>query len=228
MGNISLNRTVRRRRRSRKGINKAWAVWPAALLVVGGTYAFSSSPMGGKAIAAALADPLSVFAARSPGGRAPGALTQTKPSRTKGAQRPVELAEVFPSERVLSNIRTRQPDEFAPADLPDALFVGPLAGPAGGAVPGIDAITPIVPTGTGGVPIFTPGGIGPIVPGGGGGGGTGETPTEPTTPVTPSVPEPTTWLMMIAGFFAVGSALRARRHGPAMTLPVQATITPLA
>ncbi len=224
MGNISLNRTVRRRRRSRKGIRKGWAFAPAALIVFGGAYAFSSSPMGGNAIAAALADPLSVFAARSPGGRAPGALTQTKASRSKGAERPVELAEVFPSERVLSNIRTRQPDEFAPADLPDALFVGPVAGPAGGAVPGIDAVTPVVPTGNGGIPIFTPGGIGPVVPGGGG--GTGEPPTEPTTPVTPSVPEPTTWLMMIAGFFAVGYALRSRRRGAGARLAMQATTTP--
>lgn len=223
MGNISLNRPVRRKRRSRKTIRSAWVFWPAALVLVGGTYAFSSSPMGGSAIAAAIADPLSVFAARSPGGRAPGALTQTKPSRSAGAERPVKLAEVFPSERVLSNVRTRQPDEFAPADLPDALFVGPVAGPAGGAVPGIDAITPIVPTGNGGIPIFTPGGIGPVVPGGGGGGGGGETPTEPTTPVTPSVPEPTTWLMMIAGFFAIGSALRSRRSGAVPTLAVQAT-----
>ena len=58
------------------------------------TMSTSTVSIRGKAIAAALADPLSVFAARSPGGRAPGALTQTKPSRTKGAQRPVELAEV--------------------------------------------------------------------------------------------------------------------------------------
>jgi hypothetical protein len=177
--------------------------------------------MGGGVIAAALADPLSVFAARSPGARAPGALTQTKPSRSKGAERPVKLAEVFPSERVLSNVRTRQPD--VPADLPDALFVGPVAGPAGGVVPGIDAITPIVPTGNGGIPIFAPGGVGPIVPGGGGGGG--EIPTTPTTPVTPSVPEPTTWLMMIAGFFAVGSALRSRRFSGRPTLAVRTTPT---
>ena len=225
MGNISLNRPVRRKRRSRKAIRSAWVIWPAALVVVGGTYAFSSSPMGGNAIAAALADPLSVFAARSPGGRAPGALTQTKPSRAKGAGRPVELAEVFPRERVLSNIRTRQPDAFAPADLPEALFVGP----AGGAVPGIDTITPSVPTGNGGVPIFTPGGIGPVVPGGGGGGGgTDEPPPVTPPPVTPPVtpvPEPTTWLMMIAGFFAVGHALRSRRRGAGAMATMQAIAT---
>ncbi|QQV76731.1 PEPxxWA-CTERM sorting domain-containing protein [Sphingomonas aliaeris] len=186
---------------------------------MGGTYAFSSSPMGGNAIAAALADPLSVFAARSPGGRAPGALTQTKPSRAKGTERPVKLAEVFPSERVLSNVRTRQPDAFAPTGLPDAVFVGP----AGDAVPGIDTITPVVPTGDGGVPIFTPGGIGPVVPGGGG--GTGEPPPvtpPPVTPPVPPVPEPTTWLMMIAGFFAIGHALRSRRRGAVGTAAMQA------
>lgn len=236
MGNISLTRTVRRRSRSRKSISKAWGIAPAAVLVLGGAYAFSNSPMGGQAIAAALADPLSVFSARSPGGRAPGALTQTKPARSKGAQRPVELAEVFPSERVLSNIRTRQPDEFAPADLPDALFIGPVAGPVGGgAVPGIDTLAPVLPTGVGSVPIFTPGGIGPIVPGGGGGGGTGEppttTPVEPTPPVTPSVPEPTTWLMMIAGFFAVGLGLRSRRRAivakAAAERPSQKILSPL-
>lgn len=45
------------------------------------------------------------------------------------------------------------------------------------------------------------------------------TPTDtPTTPVIPAVPEPMTWLLMMAGFFVAGSALRHNRRGQSAQL----------
>ena len=89
---------------------------------------------------AALADPLSLFAARSPGGRGAGPLLSTKPP---------------PHERVLSEVRDRDPDP--------------------GIAPGIDPVFGLVPDGIvpgGGDPGGDPGGAPPVdggFPGGGGG-----------------------------------------------------------
>lgn len=65
--------------------------------------------------------------------------------------------------------------------------------------------------------VFAPGGFGPFEPGGGGGGivgggGDGGNPTPtptPTPPVSP-VPEPSTWAMLLLGFFFSGSMLRRK------------------
>jgi uncharacterized membrane protein YgcG len=163
------------------------------------------------AIAAAVANPASLFAARSPGERAPGALTQTKKVRhaPKG---------LVPKERVLSQERIRPAAELPEgtpslpvvplelASLPDGgvPFVTPFVdGPDGGG---------IVPGGGGGIGGGGGGGGGVIIPGGGdngGGGGGGE---EPVPPVPPAVPEPATWAMTILGFFIVGTAARRRRR----------------
>jgi hypothetical protein len=153
---------------------------------------------------AVLQDPLSLFAARSPGERGGGALLSTKPGG--------------PTERVLSTIRDRDPalGDPPPADgaaLPvtpgDLAALSPPvdgAAPGAGAAPGdpglgAPAFAPFAPfSGAGGDPGFLPAGS---PPGGGGlptgGGGVS------------AVPEPGTWAMMIIGFFSVGAAVRRRR-----------------
>lgn len=157
---------------------------------------------------------------RSPGLRAPGALTQTK------GRRIASMKEAFgPKERVLSNERTR-PSDDAPAIAYET-----------GNVPGTDLFTPTpgataLPEGAVSAPAFEPlpptvgpGSIGggatpPIIVGGGGGGsggGGGGTPVTTPTPVptpTPTpgidnaIPEPATWLSLMLGFFAMGFGLR--------------------
>jgi len=199
----------------------------------------SGDPATGKAtkaaaILAALKDPLSLFAERSPGGRGAGALLSTKPGKQAA------LMDPGPEERVLSQVRDRDPDfgglpalpglddpAFAPDPGVDGLpggggfpgGGGGGGGPGGGGFPG----------GGGGPfagpfsPQFIPGGGGP--PGGGPPGsdppGSGPPGTDPPggggiPPVTSAVPEPATWAVMILGFFAVGAAARRRgRTDPA-------------
>jgi hypothetical protein len=154
---------------------------------------------------AALTDPLSLFADRSPGGRG-GALLSTKPERT---------AALIPEERVLSGVRDRDPGAGAPAPpaLNDPLFAAAApgggdgipgagsssgeAGLPGGGAGGPDAFAPF------GEP-FTPGTEPPdFIPGG------GNPPAgAPGGPIPSGVPEPAAWAMLIIGFFAVGSVLR--------------------
>lgn len=162
-------------------------------------------PAAGKAgtkggLFAALADPLSLFAERSPGGRGAGPLLSTKP----------------PHERVLSEVRDRDPDP--------------------GIAPGIDPVFGLAPDGLapgGGAPGGDPGGAPPVdggLPGGDPFGGApssgpfGFNPGQPEfLPFSPgpsgpsgpgpgigAVPEPATWAMLILGFFAVGAAMRRR------------------
>lgn len=90
--------------------------------------------------------------------------------------------------------------------------IGPLP-----AVPLVTYAAPIPdePAGGGG---FVPGAVGfPVIGGiggGGGGGGIGDTPATPPVPGGPGpVPEPSIWLMMIAGVGALGAALRRQRRG---------------
>lgn len=166
-------------------------VGSASTLVLLGVYAESIGSRGRGVIAEALADPMSVFAARSPGVRAPGALTQTKPALASNIGPSAPFA---PSERVLSNVRTR-PAAPIEAGLPGAEGIGPgenlvanapTAPTAGGIPIGLAGAVPganfgIAP-GSGGGGVF---GVPPI---GGGGGGTpglgggGGTPGDGTTP----------------------------------------------
>ena len=100
--------------------------------------------------------------------------------------------------------------------LPSLLASGPSAGSAGQSVDGASFGGPATgPLGSdssslaGGQQPSGLTGTGPAAPG-------LPVPTAgaPATPVTqdpvPAVPEPTTWLMMLFGFFAIGSALRRR------------------
>lgn len=164
-----------------------------------------------------LGDPDSVFDARSPGGRRYGWLVDTKQPRTGFDVGP-------PAERVLTSVRQRPVPPVVPGGgVPvsgytpgDGTLVPETVGPAGET-----PLDTVVPTNPGGV--FIPGS--PIIGGGtggggngGGGGGTGGTPggTDPgtTTPIPPAVPEPSTWAMLILGFFAMGTMLRRRSVTP--------------
>lgn len=180
-------------------------------------------------LVAVLKDPLSLFAERSPGGRAEGALLPTKP----------------PRERVLSTIRERDPAGTLPGvDDPVVAGVPEAAGPGGPAPE-----ERVLSGDRGGLPGGGGGAPGGFAPFGGGPGGLipenfaapppgpsipGEEPpppgildpeTGPPSLIGPPppvvigppglspVPEPATWAMMLLGFFAIGAALRRRtRH----------------
>lgn len=191
-----------------------WAVVPVAAVGAIPVLDVATGGSGGAAVLAALADPLSVLAARSPGARPEGALTQSKPRKAGPAD-----------ERDLDNVLTRPLDRFA----------APTAGAAPGAIvpEAVADAAPVAASDTfadqGPVPQFTGGGflpqsgivITPDIGGGGGGGGGGSPGTvgtappdtvTPVVPVTASVPEPATWLTMLLGFGAVGGMLRSRRR----------------
>jgi len=171
-------------------------------------------------IGAALEDPLTLFAERSPGGRGARVLISIK----------------GPHERVLSTVRERPHvippglDSFVFAAAPEAVASIPMVPPQydtqpldrifgpppfaffpggipQGLVPGAPPSTPILP------PIGPPTGpdippiiVGPPPPG---------TPVPPSVPETPPpvtivLPEPATWATMILGLFAIGLRRRVR------------------
>ncbi|MDP1027834.1 PEP-CTERM sorting domain-containing protein [Sphingomonas sp. KR1UV-12] len=167
---------------------------------------FSTSTAVESALASAMADPAAILAARSPGARAPGALTQTK----------LAYAHKAPVERALGQERTR-PTAATPAGTPVAALPSalPVTQQALGA-PVAEATDPLV-TSPGLVPTTLAPVSGVTGVGGGGGGNTGGGGGGTTTPVDPpvsAVPEPSTWLMTILGFFTAGLGLRRRRGAP--------------
>jgi len=170
------------------------------------------------AAAAELPDALSLFALRSPNGRAGGNLHTSKPRRMpqvamEGPSR-INSGPFVPEERVLAQVRMRSPalpalDTSAPDTgfVPDVVptlelpvgefapFVGPPLGiGSGGIVPANFSFTDVIP------PVFP---SRPDVP---------LPPSPPPPSVVPVVPEPATWMTMMIGFFALGTALR-RRNG---------------
>lgn len=209
-----------------------WALLPVAAVgtIVG--VGIATGGVGSTAVMAALADPLSVLAARSPGARAAGALTQTK-------NRKVDA----PSERVLASVLTRPLDRFAAPGLgggTPGTTTGPVGDTVTEAVNNADAppvpIDAVVPGPVPGGFIGTPGGF-VVTPGGGGPSGGGVTTPTPTPTPTPtstppvvvppvsSVPEPETWLTMLFGFAAVGGALRWRRRSLAPLVAAKAAVS---
>ena len=159
-----------------------------------------------RAVVQKISDPLSIFASRSPGSRSADALRQTKPGHTRLAALTPPPGPGVPEERVLAALRERPPEP--------ELMRGPgILAPAD--VAGLDAL-PFVPTGpgqsalpTGSNHITPPGGL--VLP------PTSESPPGGgVPPVGPPgggpVPEPATWATMILSMFAVGGALRLRRH----------------
>ncbi len=154
-------------------------------------------------VLAAMRDPMAILEGRSPGGRGGGAI------QTKVAYAPVAVK--GPSERVLSAGRPQPVG--APAAIPDAQLgklIDDLIGPT---VPGPGnptLVTDPVPPGLGGGSSSSGGGFvpPPVIFGGSSGGSSGgEIPTPPI-----SVPEPGSWMMLIAGVGFIGASLRRRRQ----------------
>lgn len=167
------------------------------------------------AAAEVLSDPASLFAARSPGGRADGALTDTKPARALA-----DDAALLPpaEERVLTNVRDRPPIPFVDAEPPAGAI--PFV-EAPGAVPATPVAAAAVPPGglvglPGGGSLLPGGGIpGGGTGGGGGGGGNGGGGNDGGGGGGGGgVPEPSTWAMLILGFFGTAAALRRRKAPP--------------
>ncbi len=200
---------------------RLFAAGVASLVFIGGgTLTIGEGGRG--LVSAALADPLSVLGARSPGVRPAGALTATKLALADarngmgGPDDPVGAGDPFvPSERVLSTVRDRPPAAAGQA-VPEGGLV-PIAPVAGGSQPGPGAggIAP-----GGGFVSPGGGGGGVVIPGGGGttpggtvtppGGGGGVAPPNPG-PVS-GVPEPALWVTMMAGICAIGGMLRHKRR----------------
>lgn len=149
-----------------------------------------------------LADPMSVFSSRSPGVRQVGNLTKTKAA----------YARISPSTSAFEEFGTGDPAPAYEGFLSSpgsAISEPPLEVPAAfGEMPLGDLVQPNT-------------GFGPQSFGGGAGGpigqiippiGTFPVPQVPPPGPGTEVPEPGTWLMMIAGFFAIGSMLRRRNN----------------
>ena len=146
------------------------------------------------------------FIGRSPGERGATDILKGKTKRVasrigkgRDVTEPTQkaLGKIFdkPVEGVAS---TATPQPVAVA-LPETVeFVAPVAGlPAfASVIPGV--FTPVIGGGGGG----SGGGSG----GGGGGGGTSVPP--PIPPVVNAIPEPSTWVLLLLGFAAVGASLR--------------------
>lgn len=216
------------------GRNKLLAIAGAALLLLAtslavirytpghlGTGLFGSSDANGgagerSALANALAktrlgaDFLQMIGQRSPGERVAGELADTKGRKLARA--------AAPHQRALPKVRRA-------AALPES-FVQPIFQSQPQA---ISAAPPLVPAIAELLPPPLAQTLPPILgsspPGGGGGiisppviaSPTPVTPTEvvpPVVTVTPPVPEPQTWLLMLAGFGAGGLSLRRRRARP--------------
>jgi hypothetical protein len=171
----------------------------ASQIGAAGGAAGGGASAGGAPGGAPLVDPLSMFAARSPGARPGGAFLQSKPAYAAASDfvGPRETTGMPLNETLLppappaasapSFAGLGSPDGFPFSDAP------PAGGGGGGGFgfPGSFAGgSPIAGVNNGG--------------GGGGGGGGGDIGGEGGA----VVPEPETWLMMIFGFFSVGGAMR--------------------
>lgn len=203
--------------------SRPWRVVALALAIAAAPvgYVASTTKSGQQFVASALAAPMAILEGRSPGARGAGALAQSKPSRPLVTASVSDLVPA-PTERVLSGVRNRP--GAGPAAQPGVPVVslapvgGPEALPPGGGLgsPGIGGLGAGSGVGGGGFGGAPGGGVGGGIGGGGGGGGPGTAP--PTggssggqVPVV-AVPEPETWVMMLTGFFAIGSAMRSRRR----------------
>lgn len=171
-------------------------------------------------------DPHDVLAERSPGARDPNALYSIKPEHVVALK---DLPKLLPHERVLSAVRERPAPGLPPAlptdaaapvfsteplafdapdlgmpDLPAVTNARTAPGLFGGApAPGISSLA--VPPGSP-LPIVSTELLPPVD-------ATDLPPSSPPTDeaqVPSAVPEPSTWLMNIVGFFAIAGVLRRR------------------
>jgi hypothetical protein len=156
---------------------------------------------GGAMLREVLRDPLAILFDRSPGERQGGALAQSKQHLATGPTErvlsPVLERPATPIPINLDNLPTRAQEVIDPASRTNP-------GAPGGGIP--------APPGGGGIGGGVGGGGGIGDGGGGGGGGPPgpNPPGPPTPPVVTPVPEPATWLMMIAGVALLGLQLRRR------------------
>lgn len=162
---------------------------------------------------------LNSFLGRSPGER--GATDTLKgkakrlAKRTNNGPKQRALGKIFdqpPSQRALGKVFD-QPVDGTPeaASSPSLAAVPDEILQFSGTVPG--ATTPV----SGNPGIFVPASGGNFIGGGGTGGGTGTgtgnggvpiTPPVIQPPVTSAVPEPSTWILLLFGFGAIGASLR--------------------
>ncbi|MBC9033065.1 hypothetical protein IAG41_11730 [Sphingomonas sp. JC676] len=188
----------------------------AGLVLLGSMLVTTSAGVALPPITAAI-DLLAMIAARSPGVREAGVLSNKKARVPLEA--PGEKSSLWKPEAPIPDAVPLPPDAGAvPGAVPDASALG---GPE--AVGGTDHFGSEEsfiggPPGGGGFPIgggpfgFAPPGGTPGNPGGGGGsppGGGGGTTPPGNPPVTP-VPEPGAWILMLASFALMGARLRLR------------------
>lgn len=199
---------IARMKASRKVVALTLAVAAGALVIATGI------PQGLPLIAGGT-DAVAELAARSPGARVGGvalkgkgkdigkaiaSLAPTKDPVGSGSSSSAPPAE--PTTPIASVLGSSRGDPAVPSTGP---FPPEFVAPGAPADIPPTAFTPVPFPPIGGVPIIVPGG-----PGG---------PVDPSPPVDPpvdppiippAVPEPATWLMLIAGFGVVGSAMRRR------------------
>lgn len=184
-------------------------------LGLGGMIAGGSN--GGTALAAAFEDPLALLGWRSPGARKPGALFQTK-------IRPSQRALPQPSERVLAGARERPAPMGDGEESPNFLPMGeggPVSEPVTFVPPGEPPLAGAPPS-PGPGPGFTSSSSGGSSSGGSSTGGSSSGGTSSGGGSSSGgdssggssgggvVPEPSTWLMLMLGMFALGGAMRHR------------------
>lgn len=189
-----------------------WVMAALTLVALPAGYAGRSAANGSAGMQALIADPSSLFSARSPGGRGIGALAQTKPGYVRtgpatdeflgfGPQVGEPLADGITGPGgpgVSDDLGIPLNEDLAAFSIPGGLYGPAESGPIFGSIGG-DGLA------GGGI------GFGSGTGGGNGGGGGGGLPGGGTTPTAPpaAVPEPDMWLMLIVGFSAIGSMMRA-------------------
>ena len=151
------------------------------------------------------------FLGRSPGERgAVDALKGKAKAKVAGNDKPAEKSK--PAQRALGKVFDEPlvslAGPLAPAPVVD--FIPLDAGPSVAVLPAVALPGPV---GSGG---FSPSfGGGGFIGGGGGGGGIAPPPPPPPPPPSPpvvaAVPEPSTWILLLMGFAAVGSSLRRNK-----------------
>lgn len=200
--------------------------------IAGGSLLLLTELPNGLASGADASATLAELAARSPGARIGGIALKAKRKRARPVALVRGVASVPPGRATpaasLMSAAPVVPVAPTPAGL--AALPSDFVAPAGP----VATIAAAPPASGGGIGFFpTPGGGGAIIGGGGGGtpgGGSAVVPTPtptstptvppvlvtpsptPTAPAVSAVPEPSMWLMFIAGFGFVGSALRRRRR----------------
>lgn len=152
------------------------------------------SDVSNEKIVAALKNPLSLFADRSPGERGSG---------------PLQLTKSGPHERVLASVRQREPADAPVLGAAPNSAAGPETMPTA-ADSSPEAFSQPLDIGRAPfTPVFYDTPIGyPGTPGT----PSGDTPPGGDTPPTTAAPEPAAWALMAPGLFAVAGTLRRQQR----------------